>query len=562
MIGTLRRHQSWVWVAAIPVIIISFVYYYGPGGQSMGDGRRTGNFGTIAGRSITQKEHSDAYRELQLLYFFRNRTWPQPSDFEKLGMNPQREIYNRILLHELMRQNGVVATPEAIATWIKTVFRSGEGQPFNRAIYDGFIADIGRHGATAADLERFAAFEIGRDHLGAVYGASGTLVTPEEAKAAYRRENDLMVAQAVFFPASNYLAKVEVSEAAIGTYYTNNAANFRTAEQRTAAYVSFPLSNYFAKVDADIASITNLQQQLETQYLQIGVTNFTDKATGRVLSKDEALAQMKSEGREQAAASLARQDAVKLINAVFAATSTTNAVDNLDLLRKVAAASTNGYTVATSLPFEMGAMPPGLKVPEQFSEAAFAVSVERPVFSTPIVGEDAVYVVGQGQIFPSRARSLEEVRSQVVEGFKASESARLAREAGTAFAASVTNSANAGKKFADLAAAAGYEAEPLPPFSLSSSEAPGLDPSLPLGYLQQIGFSMKPGETSPFRQLGRAGLVFHLVERQPVADAKMQAELPDFTKRIQAQRRSQAFMDWVNRQAKALNLAPPPEVGS
>ena len=74
MIGTLRRHQSWVWVAAIPVIIISFVYYYGPGGQSMGDGRRTGNFGTIAGRSITQKEHSDAYRELQLLYFFSRAT--------------------------------------------------------------------------------------------------------------------------------------------------------------------------------------------------------------------------------------------------------------------------------------------------------------------------------------------------------------------------------------------------------------------------------------------------------------------------------------------------------
>jgi hypothetical protein len=73
---------------------------------------------------------------------------------------------------------------------------------------------------------------------------------------------------------------------------------------------------------------------------------------------------------------------------------------------------------------------------------------------------------------------------------------------------------------------------------------------------------MKPGETSPYRQAGRVGVVLHLAERKPADEATLKADLPAFTKRIQTQRQSQAFMDWVNRQAKALNLSLPQPAGS
>lgn len=554
MIGTLRRHQSWVWIAAIPVIIISFVVYYGPGSGGRGSAPKV-NRGMIADRAISDTEFHNALRELEILYFFRTREWPALSDFKKVGIEPDREVYNRILVRELMRRNNVEVTPEAVAIWIKTVFRSGEGQPFSRSAYDSFLAAIGQHGADAQDLERFASLEIGRDHLASVFGASGELVTPAEARAAYHREHDLMVTEMVTFPASNYLAKVQVQESAVANYYTNYAANYRIPEKRSAIYVAFPYTNYLAEADKGIAGITNFESQVELHYLQSGATNFTDEATGRVLSKEEAIAKIKSDEREQFARIKARQDAAKLINQVFAATSTTNLAGNLDLLRKVT--STNGLALETSAPFERGGQPMGLDVPPDFAEGAFSVTAMKPVPSSPIMGKDAAYVVGHGMVVPSRLQSLDEVHSQVVADFKASESLKLAREAGQLFSASLTNAASAGKKFSELAAAAGHKAEPVPPFSITSTEIPGMDPSLPLRFFQQIGFSLKPGETARYEQIGRVGVVLHLVDRKPVDEAKLQAELPDFTKRIQTQRRSQAFMDWVNRQAKALNLTLP-----
>jgi hypothetical protein len=559
MIGTLRRHQSWVWIAAIPIIIVSFVVFYSPAGRSRSGGPKTDR-GMISDRPITEQEFRDSWRELEILYFFRNRKWPETADFKKVGIDPEREAYNRILIHELMRKNHVEIPPEAIAAWIKTVFRAGEGEPFNRGIYDTFLAEIARHGARASDLERFARLEIGRDHLGAVFGASGDLVTPMEAQAAFHREHDLMVTEMVTFPATNFLSLVKVDPSALSTYYTNHAADYRIPEKRTASYVAFPYTNYLAEVDKDIASITNLQERLEQQYLQAGVTNFTDEATGRILSKEDALAKMTSDGREQAAAAKARRAAAVLINQIFAATSPTNLSANMGLLRTVAA--TNDLKVQMSAPFDRNGQPPGLDVPADFAAGAFGITAMKPVPSSPVMGKTAAYVVAQGQIVPSRLQTMAEVQTEVAAAFKASESVRLARDAGLMFATSVTNAANAGKKFSELAAAAGFEVESVPPFSVSSTELPGLDRSLPLGFFQQVGFAMKPGETSPYRQAGRVGVVLHLAERKPADEATLKADLPAFTKRIQTQRQSQAFMDWVNRQAKALNLSLPQPAGS
>lgn len=549
-----------MWYPAIAVIIVAFVVFYNPAGPSQG-GRGQMNHGTIAGRPITSSEYQEAIRDLYLLVYLRTGQWPGgKSDFEKFRIDPEREAYNRILVSELIRQQDVQVSPEAVANWIKTVFVAGEGRAFERAIYDRFVADIAKHGAGLADIERFARFEVGRQHLANVFGAPGELVTPSEARNAFHRENDLMVTEAVLFPATNYLALVRTDAASLATYYTNRAANYRIPDKRAAAYVAFAYSNYFAAVDQEMAKMTNLQQELEQEYLRIGATNFTDEVTGQVLSKEAGVAKLRSQAREQAAEIRARQDAAKIINHVFAATSLTNGEANYALLRAVAA--TNNATVELSAPFERSGVPAGLDVPPEFGQAAWSVTPVKPVASSPIVGKNAAYVVGFGASVPGRAQTLDEVKAKLTEDYRNDEALRLAREAGQVFASAVTNAANAGKKFSEIAKNLGHEAQAVPEFSLSSTAVPGLDPALPLGYLQNVGYSLKPGESSPYQQIGRVGVVMHLVERKPVDEAAVQAGLPAFTKRVQEQRRSQVFMDWINRQAKQLNLSLPPQAGS
>lgn len=563
MFGSIRRHQRWLWLIALPFVIVSFVIYFSPTGQSpFGGGAGSGfDYGSINGRKITKQEFDDARRELAVLVFLRSGEWPRTeSDFSRIGINPMREALNRILVRELLKAHHVEVAPESVAAWITRFFRRGEDQPFDIRIYQDFLQRVIQNGGTEADVERFVRLEAGRQHLVAVFGTPGQLVTPAEAEAAYRRENDLMITEAVTFPASNFLAQARITAEALGDYYTNNAASYRQAERRSASYVFFPASNYLAAAETRMAGLTNFQQDLEIQYLRQGATNFTDEATGRVLTQPEAIEKMRGEVRTQFSLFEARQDAAKLINAAFALYDENQPQNNQAAFLTAAAAS--GLTVRTTEPFDMDSRPEGLDVPEQFTTGVFQLTGARPLVSTPIITEAGVYVVGLGQVVPNRLRPFEEVIADVTDDFRQDEARRLAREAGMAFSASLTNAANEGKKFSEIAAAAGLAAVPLPPVSLGSLLLPNQENLPPLRLIQQVGFSLKPGESSQYVPVGDYGVILHLVERRPVEEAVMRAGLPEFVKRIQEQRQSQTFSDWASRRARELKLVPPPGTDS
>ena len=76
MFGTIRRHQTWLWVVISTLTIISFVYYFGPQSKvSQGRGGAA-NLGTINGERITPEEYDQTRREVYLRYFFMSGTFP------------------------------------------------------------------------------------------------------------------------------------------------------------------------------------------------------------------------------------------------------------------------------------------------------------------------------------------------------------------------------------------------------------------------------------------------------------------------------------------------------
>ena len=83
MFGTIRKHQQWLWIFIIAIIIVSFVVFFSPDAQ-MNFGQRNdliinGKPVTIDGKPMPQDEFVRAFRETRLSYFFRSggKDWPE-----------------------------------------------------------------------------------------------------------------------------------------------------------------------------------------------------------------------------------------------------------------------------------------------------------------------------------------------------------------------------------------------------------------------------------------------------------------------------------------------------
>ncbi len=105
-------------------------------------------------------------------------------------------------------------------------------------------------GLDAADFQRFVRDDLTIQQLIQALGLSGALVPPQEAGQLYDREHQEVSAQAVFFSATNYLAQVTVTPAAVAQFYTNNMAVYREPDRVQVNYVAYDLTNYFAAAEA------------------------------------------------------------------------------------------------------------------------------------------------------------------------------------------------------------------------------------------------------------------------------------------------------------------------
>src|ERR1041384_842995 len=104
MFGTIRKHQTWLWAVIITLTIISFVIYFGPNSRLNASRSRSGNFGSINGRQITQQDYNNAYREVDLHTFIRTGRWLK-EDKARTETDVQRDVYQWLLLVERGRRS-------------------------------------------------------------------------------------------------------------------------------------------------------------------------------------------------------------------------------------------------------------------------------------------------------------------------------------------------------------------------------------------------------------------------------------------------------------------------
>lgn len=528
MFGTIRRHSTALWVVIIIVVVISFVFW-GSQTNRYGDDVRTGDFGTIGGERITLEKFGAAQREVYLRFFFTsNGEWPD-KDAQNAGFDPDRETFYRLFLLRKIKELNIHIKSSVVAQTANNILGGNSLQNFERQI-------LVQKGLSAVDFERYVRNEVGIQELATLVGASGLMVTPEDARTAYIQQHEELSAQTVAFLAVDQLPQVTVFTQTVAQFYTNQLSRYRLPERAQVNYVAYGISNYLAEAEAELAK-TNFTEIIEANYQRLGTNYFKDART-----PEEAKAKIRENVIRQQAFALAGKQARDFANALAAEEPVK--VENLQRLAKE-----KGLTVNLTEPFDREDGPKELSVGPAFMQAAFKLTSDEP-FTRPVPGNDAVYVLAFNRRLPSEVPSLESIRAQVTTDCRYEQAVAQARQAGGSFIATLTNGLAQGKNFSELCTAAKLKPILLPPISLSTRSLPEVEQDLALPQFKQVVFNTPPGKVSPLIPTRDGGLIVHVRSRLPLDETKMKTDLPAFTTYLRQVRQNDAFNEWFRKQSE------------
>jgi hypothetical protein len=540
MIGTIRKHSSWLWFIIITATIVSFVFYFAPSQRMGNGGGGSADFGTVYGKKITQDEYLNAKHEVELFYLFRYGVWPE-KDPQFTADSMEREIYIRLLLFQKADQMGIEIGDDQVAVAADAMLHSpglaralgvnGQSIPL-----DVFVKQIlPTEGLTSADFENYARHELVIQQLAQALGLAGRLVTPQEAAEVYQRERRELSAQIVFFSASNYLSQVIATPGAVAQFYTNYLAAYRLPDRVQINYVAFDVTNFFAQSKAEWAK-TNFEEIVKEVYDQNGAQNFPDAKT-----PDDAKAKIRDALIRRRALADAGLQANEFATEVFNLSPAKPG--NLDTVAKQ-----KGLAVRTTAPFGGEFGPEEFAASPEFIKAALQLNADEPL-AGPLAEPDAVYVIALAKQLPSEIPSLDDIRARVAQDYKTHEATSLAQRTGTNFTFRLATGMAAGRTFASICVADGFEVQTLPPFSLSTQKLPELDARIGLDQLKNVALSTTPGQVSGFEPTEDGGFIVYVQSQLPLDPTAMNAEMPQFTASLRRARENEAFNEWLSLEA-------------
>ena len=554
MFGTIRKHQKWLWIVIIAVIIVAFVIFFSPDVDFSASGRSRQNVfmvgdkpATINGEPIPMDEFYKAYREMILAQFMRSggREWPKNDEPTRREL--ERNAVIRIFLRQKLDEMDIKVSESAVAR--ATGDRLG-GLPL-----PNFAREyLQPNGLSVEDFERYMRTEVGIQQLFGVAGLSGRLVNVKDAEDYFRRENETVVTELAVFSASNYVDKVNADPAEVAKYYTNHMAMYRIPERTVVNYVEFPASNYLAVADEALSKITNLQALIDETYLKLG-TNYFKDTNDVPMSAAAAKDKIKEEERTRRALMEARRNAAAFGDALFNMPEA-NRAENLTQL-----AQARSLEVKISEPFDRSTGLDTNKFPLEFKEQAFKLTKDQPIAFRPIIGDESVFVIALKEKVPGELPPFAKVEEKVLGDYKNDKAREMARAAGTNFHAAATNAVAAGKTFEQAAQEANVQLVSVPAFSQSTTSLTNYNEKIPLRSLQQLVMEMDPGEMTEFRPSFDGGYVIYLKDRRPVTDEQLKNELPEFVSRLRRMRQNEALDQWFRKQVdQAKVVVPSPEV--
>jgi hypothetical protein len=555
MFVTIRKHQSWLWIIIIVLVIISFVWYMGPAGSQGGGVGGGGVYGYVNGEPIGRDRFMEAYTEARLRFFLSTGNWPEESQSARQMFDAEQEVARRLVMLDKLTSLGVWVDDVAVARWIAPLFANRETGVYDPLLYRQFITNVLPRGRVSEEAFRqFARNQVGIQHLMELGAVSGSVVTPREAEMEFRRENEQVTAAVAVFASSNYLAQVEIAPEALETYFNNEAARYRVLDKVRVSYVQFLSSNFVAEAETQMAGNTNLNAQLETLYFQRGTNSFTG-TNGMVLSIDAALEQLKGEMRDQLALSLAYRASTAFGEQLLLQYE--QEPNQNDHLEKLAGEAELPWGITE--PFERFYPPADLRVGPDFGTTAFDLSPAQPMSMEPLMGQDGVYLIALKDRIPGYVPPLDQVRPEVITDFRRSEARRLAREAAAEFEAEARAGIEQSKDFEAICTESEVTMIQPEPFSRSTRSIAGLPTAVSSRQLQLLALEMKTDVLSPVEQTPDGAVLVFVSAREPVAEERVKTELADFTDQLRSSRRMEAITEWTRKEMELAQVSGLPE---
>lgn len=565
MFGTIRKHQSWLWIIVIAIICVSFVIFFSPDARlTSGSPRASGEFGTINGLPIPRAEGLDVRKEVLIENFLNSGNWPGNDDQSARGVEAQ--TVSRAFLIRKLKEMGIQPSEKAVAMMVQEQLKD-----LPLAQLEEQHLSKGPMPLTALDYDRYVRNQVGIRQLVAAASVSARLVSPAEAEVIYRKEHQESEVQLALFWSSNYLDKVVVTNGAIGAFYTNRIFMYRVPEKTILSYVEFNITNHFAEADKQMASRTNLDAAINEEYFKRDTNRpFWKDDAGALLSEADSKKKIRETIREEFALLEARRAASDFGNALIEPKSVPgldlnpNSITNLDKL-----AALRGVTVKTTKPFDAASgleefdaptnAAPGEETLRSFvRKQAMELKDASPILFKPITGPKAVYLIARRGKVDSELPPLEKITDKVTQDYKNFMAQDLSRKAGAAFGTNVTNGLTLKKSFEEICKAEGVKVTEVPPFSDTTQTLTNLDSRINLRVLQNMSRELEVGTATPFLPFSQeGGLVLYLKGRPPLDDAKVKAALPEFMGQLRIYRQNEAFNQWFRKQAEQAKLAPP-----
>jgi hypothetical protein len=537
MFGTIRKHQTWLWVVIIGVMIFGLIQWQNSLGKSGNGPRGVGDLGAIDGRPITETEMRHARVDADLSYFLQTGEWPEIGK-PRQGWNQTVEDYKQVFYVRKLDQYNIHTDPSVVARFAGLVIQKiSNGESLSPEMFVDRV--LKPRGITAEDFQRFLEHYLSIQQLESVVGNSGKFTTAGEIQSLYVQAHQERAVSVVFFSASNYLANIPAQPvvAALQQYYERNTNTYAVPDQMQLSYVFFNITNFLPQAEKDLG--TNLSADVEAAYRRAGTNALSYGKT-----PDEAKAKIREYFIRSVAITNAQAKALAFQSEVASKEPTSAA--NLSIVAKA-----KDLEVKVTQPFDKDYGPSDIHLASGFPVASlFNLSTDDPFPELPVRGPDGVYVVAFDKLIPAHIPSLDEIHSRVVADYREAMARSFAQASASTFLQTVTNGLAKGKTFAAVTADAKLKAVELPPFSEITESLPGVEDHVDLNTFKQYAFHTPVGEAE-FIPTRSGAIVLHVGEQLPVDPVKMQADLPAFSKAVRQQKVNEAFESWFGREANA-----------
>jgi hypothetical protein len=531
MFGTIRKHQSWLWFFIIGLMVFTMIIWTNGGGNGR---KATGNFGAIDNKAISPTEMQQAENDASLMYLVQSHPHQWPENGTQFDLT--RQSYQRLYLQRRLDEYNIHGDPAAAARLANLILANwDEGQSISM---DNFLQILKTKGMTTEDFEHFLEGDVAIQQLETVVGLAGKVVTPDEIHTLYVEQYQELAVDAVFFSASNSLAKIPApTPEALGNFYTNQEATYREPDKMQLSYVYYNVTNFMPQAEQQLG--TNLDRDVNNAMARVG-TNIS--RLGKTM--EEARTKVREILIQQVAESNALASAKSLYNEV--ANKQTNYLENL-----AAAAKSKGVEVKVTKPFDKEYGPSEINLGGNYPISSFFdLTPDEPMVPSPVPGVDGAYVMALNKFIPSRIPPLSEIKSRVEDDYKLAQALRIAQVNGQSFAQTVTNELAHGKTFAQTCAATRLTPVEVAPFSRATTRLPEVEDRADVNEFKNVAFSTPVGGVSrfiePTRENPEGGFVLHVKQRLPIDEAKMKTQLPEFSNAVRERRQNEAFNIWFS----------------